>query len=76
MMLAKDFDNEIRRLVRAHPFRPFEVLMEDGRVLQVDKPKVAFNNGGAGFADAEGEIQLIECEHVREFRLIGEELAR
>lgn len=75
-MVAEQFDNDIRKLVRARPFQPFIVVMDDGRMLYVDKPSVAFNNGGAGLVDSAGEIQLIECEHVRELRLAHEELAK
>jgi hypothetical protein len=42
----------------------------------LDVPKAAINAGGAGLIDADGEIQFIECDQVRGFRLTNEELAK
>jgi hypothetical protein len=75
-MSAETFENELRRFVHARPFQPFNILMEDGRNVLVDVPKAAINSGGAGVFDRAGEIYLIDCEDVREFRLASEELAR
>jgi hypothetical protein len=75
-MTAERFDDEIRRFIRARPFQPFSMVMDDGRLLHVERPKVAFNNGGAAFVDADGEIQFVECEQVRDFRPSSEEFAK
>ena len=75
-MSAEQFENEIRSLIRARPFQPFLVVLEDGQTLHINKPKAAINAGGAGVVDADGEIHLLECEQVRELRPATEELAR
>jgi hypothetical protein len=75
-MLADAFEREIRKYIRARPFEPFLIVLEDGRTIVADKPSAAIDAGGAGFVDATGELQLLECEQVREFRPAREELAR
>jgi hypothetical protein len=75
-MPAEQFENEIRQRIRARPFQPFLIVLESGQTLLIDVPKAAINAGGAGVMDAEGEIHLLECEQVREFRSVTEELAR
>jgi hypothetical protein len=70
------FDDELRRFIRARPFQPFTIVLEDGRQIEVNRPKVTFNNGGAAVVDSAGEIEFVECEQVRELRLASEELAR
>jgi len=46
---------DIRALKNAQPFRPFEILTKDGRVLRIPLPhRIAFSPRGesvAGFAD-------------------------
>jgi hypothetical protein len=75
-MVAEQFEDQIRKLIRARPFRPFVVVMVDGRSVHVNKPKAAINSGGAGLVDCHGEIHLLECEQVREMRPSHEELAK
>ncbi len=75
-MLAEQFDQTIRRFIKAKPFQPFVIVMNDGRLVHVVVPKAAMSSGGAGLVDADGELQLIECEQVQELRLAREELAK
>jgi hypothetical protein len=70
------FEQELRRFIRARPFYNFVIEMNDGRTIVVDQPTAAINSGGAGLVDADGEIQFIEGDQVRELRLTREELAK
>lgn len=67
-MVAEQFDQTIRTFIRAKPFQPFVIVMNDGRLVPVDIPKAAMSSGGAGLVDARGEIQFIECEQVQQLR--------
>jgi hypothetical protein len=75
-MSVKQFEDELRALLRAKPFKPFSVIMEGEETIFVDEPAVAFDGGAASFIDAESEVHFFECEQVREFRLANEELAK
>ena len=75
-MSADQFESELRKFTRARPFKPYLVILEDGRTLFIDKPAAAINSGGAGLVDSHREIHLIECEQVRELRPAHEELAK
>jgi hypothetical protein len=75
-MSAEQFERQIRDQIRARPFHPFLVVLENGQTVHIDKPKAAINAGGAGVVDADGEIHLLECEQVREIRPATGELAR
>ena len=75
-MTAEQFDNDLRKLLRARPFQPFLIVFEDGRTLYIDEPAIAFDNGGGGFIDKEELVHFFECEEVGEFRPATKELAQ
>jgi len=61
-MGAEQFENEMRHRIRARPFQPFVVVLENEQSLHIVQPKAAINAGGAGVMDSDGEIHLLECE--------------
>ena len=46
-MIADTFDATLRELLRQEPVLPFVVELVDGQRLEIDKPRLAVNVGGA-----------------------------
>jgi len=70
-MNATDFENTLRHLVRARPFRAFAFVMKDGPTIVAEVPNaVAFNGGGAICVTEASEVFLLDCENVEEIRLV------
>ncbi len=74
-MTAEQFDSELRTLLRAKPFQPFNIVFMNGETLFVDAPAVAFDNGSGGFISKD-LVHFLKCEEVREFRIATEEMAQ
>jgi hypothetical protein len=75
-MTREQFENDLRNLMRADPFKPFVIVMSGDRTIFVDEPAIAFDGGGGGFIDAESNVHFFECEEVREFRTASAESAK
>ena len=68
-MSVEQFERELRLLLRAEPFQPFEVVVSDGRTIYVDEPAVAFGGGRGGFIGPDEQlVEFFDCENVIEFR--------
>jgi hypothetical protein len=52
-MSSDEFYASMQKFMQRRPFVPFVVELKDGRRLVIKKPKVAFNDEGAGFIDPE-----------------------
>lgn len=59
---------ELRRLRLAHPFRPFDLVVEDGRRFVVKQPyHMAISPAGNAIAVANGEsVELLKPEWVNQ----------
>jgi hypothetical protein len=66
-MSPTDFDDTLRKFMRARPFMPFVVELLDGRQLVFTEPTVAFDNGGA-ISLSKSRLDIFECEDVRAIR--------
>ena len=70
-MNAEQFERRLRELIHARPFVPFVVEIDDGRAIPITEPAVAFAGGAASFVDASGEIHLLKCEQVIDFKSLA-----
>ena len=51
---------QVRQLVRAHPFRPFAISMENGDRLLIEHPEnIAFDPGSSNGKPAHGDFYVI-----------------
>jgi hypothetical protein len=66
-MSPTEFDDTLRKFMRARPFMPFVVELLDGRQLVFAEPTVAFDNGGA-ISLSQSRLDIFECEDVRAIR--------
>ena len=73
-MNVDQFERELKTNKHRNPFRPFLVVLKDGRTIFVDEPAIAFDGGRAAFIGSD-EIEVFDCEDVKEFRLAQEEPA-
>jgi hypothetical protein len=73
-MSIEQFERELRSKKHGQPFRPFNILLKDGRTILVDEPAIAFD-GGRAVVLGEHDVEIIDCEDVKEFRLAQEEPA-
>jgi hypothetical protein len=67
-MNATAFEDTLRAFLQREPFQPFVVELLDGRVIEVDQPKVVFGGGAASFFTVSYELVEFACEEVREMR--------
>jgi len=74
-MNQQEFEELLRFFLRREPFQPFVVELLDGRMIEVDQPRVGFNGGAAGYVNASEELVFFECEEVRAIRALAHELA-
>jgi hypothetical protein len=70
-MNAQQFESRLRALIRAQPFVPFVIAVDDGRTIPVSEPAVAFSGGAATVEDAAGEIHLLKCEQILDFKVLS-----
>jgi hypothetical protein len=50
------------------PFQPFVVELLDGRVIEIDHPKLVFGGGAASFLTPTYELVEFVCEDIRAIR--------
>jgi hypothetical protein len=67
----EEFYETMRRFKRAEPFEPFEVVLNDGKVILINEPNVAFGPHGGMYltGGADMEIHDFGREEVKEIRL-------
>jgi hypothetical protein len=68
MMSTEQFEHSLRQLLRREPFEPFVVELIDGRVIEIDRPKVVFGGGAASFFTPNYDLVEFACEDVRAMR--------
>jgi hypothetical protein len=68
-MKKEDFEHTLRALLRAEPFQPFIVDLENGKQVHISQPTVAFNDGFAGYLNPAYELVEFACEDVRQIHL-------
>lgn len=64
-MKTQEFEGQIIELIHKKPFRPFAVEMEDGRIIEIRRPSVVINGGGAGYISEDYDIEDFELDEVR-----------
>jgi hypothetical protein len=65
MMTPKQVEEKLTDLMRCEPFEPFTVVMNDGRLLEVERPNVAFDDEGAVFFGRDGGLVDFEFRALR-----------
>jgi len=73
-MTVDQFERELRLYKHRQPYRPFVVVLNDGRTIFADEPTIAFSGGRAVFLGPE-DAEIVDCEQVQEFRLVEGEPA-
>lgn len=61
------FECTLRKFLRSKPFHPFQVELEDGKVIVVERPSLAMG-GGAATIFTDDEFIEFACEEVRDMR--------
>jgi hypothetical protein len=74
-MIVDQFERELRSFMHRKPYRPFVVVLTDGRTIFVDEPAIAFGGGRAAYIGPDSSVDVFDCEQVQEFRLAQEEPA-
>lgn len=75
-MSTRELEEQIVQLKHRKPFRPFEVEMNDGRIIEIRRPNLSINETGAGFiSDKEGIVDFNFAE-VHSLRPLKRKAAR
>jgi len=72
-MTLEQFETSLRQFIRHEPFQPFVVELNDGRLIEIDHPGVAFGGGAASFLTGQFELVEFACENVRAIREMAHE---
>ena len=56
-MKTHEFEEQITQFIHQKPFRPFAVEMSDGRMIEIRRPSVVINGGGAGYFSKDYDIE-------------------
>ena len=64
------FENTLRTYLRRKPFFPFMVEMIDGKVITIERPKLAIGGDSAALITDDNEFVEFACEDVRAIRLV------
>jgi hypothetical protein len=67
-MTASQIEQKFIELIHQEPFEPFEVQLKSGHAVVVPHPRLAINEGGAGFIGPDGgliDIDFAEVWHIR-----------
>jgi hypothetical protein len=68
-MSIEQFERELRELLRAEPFQPFEIVVSSGRTIYIDEPAIAFGGGKGGFiGPGDAPVEFFDSAEVVEFR--------
>ena len=67
-MTVEQFEKNLRQFIRQEPFKPFVVEFADGRILEIDHPKVVFAGGAASFLTPDYDLVEFYCEDVSAMR--------
>ncbi len=64
-MEAEPFERALRRFLGQELFQPFVVELLDGRLIEIDHPKVVFGGGAASFFTPSFDLVEFACEDVQ-----------
>lgn len=67
-MIADQFENTLRQLLKRDPFSPFVVELKDGRMISIERPRIAIGGGGASFFTPEYELVEFTCDETQAIR--------
>jgi hypothetical protein len=67
-MTIQQIEERMIELIHQDPFTPFVLEMTDGQAVEVFRPEVAINGGGAGFIGRDGGLVDIDFNQVRTIR--------
>jgi hypothetical protein len=68
-MNQQEFEESARAFLRREPFQPFVIELQEGRVLLIDQPALAYGGGtGATFLSADFDLVEFLYEDVRAIR--------
>jgi hypothetical protein len=67
------FEQDLRLHLRREPFQPFLIELENGGLITITQPTVAFNEGFAGYLNPAYELVEFRSEDVRQIRLATKE---
>jgi hypothetical protein len=69
MMHGPIFDKELREKMEKKPFQPFVIEFDDGRRLVVNRPEALMfpSWGNTVFFHGDGNLDLVDCELVKQF---------
>ena len=64
-MKIQEFEEQIINFIHQEPFRPFAVEMSDGRTIEIRRPAVVINGGGATYLSEDYEIEDFDFNEIR-----------
>jgi hypothetical protein len=68
MMTSEQFEQTLRELLERRPYTPIQVVLDSGRVFEIDDPQYVARDGNtAGYIDAKGEPYYFDNRCVVEF---------
>ena len=67
-MSIKELEEQVIQLKHQRPFRPFEVELKDGQVIEIRQSNLCINETGAGYLSKDDEIVDFNFADVRELR--------
>ena len=60
-----EFEEQIVHFIHQEPFQPFAVEMSDGRIIEIRRPSVVINGGGATYLSKDYEIVVFEFDEIQ-----------
>ena len=64
-MEAASFEQALRRLRNAEPFRPFVIRLIEGELILVDEPLgLAFSGGTGAFIAGSGDMSFFKADQI------------
>jgi hypothetical protein len=67
-MNVEQFEQTLRQFLHREPFQPFVVELVDGRMIEIDQPKIVFGGGAASFLTPGYDLVEFACEEIRAIR--------
>ena len=73
IMTPEQVEEKVIELIHREPFMPFVVDFSDGQSLEIRRPGLAINGGGAVFIGPDGGLVDFWFKNVRSMRLTSPE---
>ena len=67
-MNTRELEEQVIQLKHRRPFRPFEVELNDGQIIEIRQSNLCINETGAGYLSKDDEIVDFNFADVRELR--------